>query len=120
MDQRDKVIVLHIVGISPLEQVSNLQKLKEQMKSEMEGMKDDEQKMITKFLQPLMTVVSQAMDIDSPLHVMQNLTSSLILDEEQFHKLDLHLGDFVTFDIKKVDRTKLSEKSTHLSLPTNS
>jgi len=118
MEQRDKVIILHIVGISPLEPVSNVQKLKEQMKSEMDGMNDDDQKMIQKFLQPLLTVVSQAMEYDIP-PLRPNLASSLILDEEQFHKLDLHLGDFITFEIKKLDRSKLSDKKPEFSSETN-
>jgi len=110
MEQRDKVVVLHIVGISPLESVSHIQKLKEQMKSEMSDMKEDEQKMIQKFMQPLMTVLSQAMDIDYPRPLMQSLASSLI---------HLHLGDFITFEIKKVDRSKLSDEKTKLSSDTN-
>ena len=50
MDQRDKIVVVHIVGISPLENISNLDRLKEQMKSQMQDMEKDEQKMLQKFM----------------------------------------------------------------------
>ena len=119
MDQRDKIVVVHILGISPLENISNLDRLKEQMKSQMEDMEKDDQKMLQKFMTPLLMTITQAMEMDGPLPLRSNLQTSLILAEEDFQKMDLKLGDFITLEIKKVDRSKLSKESTPLSPQTN-
>lgn len=119
MDQRDKIVVVHILGISPLENISNLDRLKEQMKSQMQDMEKDEQKMLQKFMTPLLMTITQAMEMDGPLPLRSNLQTSLILAEEDFQKMDLKLGDFITFEIKKVDRTKLSKQPAPLSPQAN-
>lgn len=119
MEQIDKTVILKIIGISPLENVSHLDQLKEQMKSQMSDMQDDDKKMMEKFMTPLLMTISQAMEMDNPMQFRSNLHTTLIVDEEKFQNLDLKLGDFITFEIKKVDRTKLSEKPTYLSSPTN-
>lgn len=119
MEQRDKIVILQLAGISSLENISNLDRLKEQMKSQMGDMKEDEQRMLQKFMTPLLMAITQAMEMDGPSPCRMNLNTSLIVDEEKFQKMDLKLGDFVTFEIKKVDRTKLSEKPAPLGPQTN-
>lgn len=110
MEQRDKTVYLKIVGMSPLEKITNLQKLQEHMKSQMVDMKEDEKKVMMKFMSPLLLTVGHAMEMDSPQRFIDNLTTTLILDEEKFQNLHLNLGDFITFEIKKVDRAKLSKE----------
>ena len=119
MEQRDKTVYLKIIGISPLENVSNLDKLKEQMKSEISDMKEDEKKMMMKFMTPWLLTVSKAMEMDNPQPFRDHLTTTLILDEEQFEELKLKLGDFITFQVTKLDRAKLSIKPPQLGPEAN-
>lgn len=110
MEQRDKSIILQITGISPLEKVTKLQQWQEQMKSQVDGLEADEQKMFRKIMQPMMTTICHLIESDNQSQFRGNLTTTLILDEEKFQNLGLNLGDFITFEIKKVDRTKLSKE----------
>ena len=120
MDQRNKTVILHLQGISPLEQVSNVQKLQEKMKSQMGDMKEDEQKMVQKFMEPFLLMFAHALEMDSSQStVTPFLQTSLIIDEEQFVKLDLRLGDFISFKVAKVDKSKLSKQKSELSSKTN-